>query len=383
MTPDQRNYGLDVYRLLAMVMVTSLHVICQHYGLTGNRDNTCSWIIWNVIHIFCFCAVDCFALLTGFLSVDKRLSTSGRPYDSRWFKKFVSFWITASLFGIVICVMSLPRADFHAAVKTAIHMLCPLTVGGGWWYVSAYLGMLLLLPLVQNGITNLSRRSLLVLVSVLLLGFSVIPTFMHSEGALAIEDGYSTLWLLVMFLVGVALRENWETILNFKHLNAFLTLGLALSLLPQYILFFGCSYLNIKGTTFLTSYISPCCVLQAICLLILCSKIRVHCERIQLILAFCSKHALGIYLLQCHPVLWLTFFSNAKKHGLISFSESLWRVSTLILAFVLAGIVTYYVILMIQRYLGVNRLVSWVFEKYGTYSERVAFARSNTESQRH
>ena len=120
----------------------------------------------------------------------------------------------------------------------------------------------------------------------------------------------------------------------------------------------------------MTSYISPCCVLQAICLLILCSKIRIHCERIQSVLAFSSKHALGIYLLQCHSVLWLAFFTNTRKHGLISFCESLWRVPTLIWGFFLAGIVTYYVILKIQRYLGLNRLVSWVSVKYGKLLEQ-------------
>ena len=76
----ERNYGLDLYRLLAMLMITALHVNYQQLNLMEHNVPSVSSMGYLIEYI-CFCGVNCFALLTGFLFKSKM------NYDKKWFSK--------------------------------------------------------------------------------------------------------------------------------------------------------------------------------------------------------------------------------------------------------------------------------------------------------
>ena len=63
----KRNYGIDALRILSMFMVVVLHVLGQGGMLSGSEPGSLKyWTLW-FLEIACFCATDCFALISGYV----------------------------------------------------------------------------------------------------------------------------------------------------------------------------------------------------------------------------------------------------------------------------------------------------------------------------
>lgn len=69
---DKRNYGIDFLRILSMLMVVFLHVLLQGGILGAAKPNSINyWTAW-FLEIACYCAVNCFALTSGYVMCRSR-----------------------------------------------------------------------------------------------------------------------------------------------------------------------------------------------------------------------------------------------------------------------------------------------------------------------
>lgn len=68
----ERNYGIELLRLCLMFMVCLLHVLGQGGILEASKisEEGGSKIFW-LIEISCYCAVDGFALISGYIAQDR------------------------------------------------------------------------------------------------------------------------------------------------------------------------------------------------------------------------------------------------------------------------------------------------------------------------
>ena len=74
-----------------------------------------------------------------------------------------------------------------------------------YWYFSAYAGMYPFVPLLAAGMASVSRRTLLAATLAALALFS-LPVLYDFEDPFVLKRGYSSLWLLALFLAGAHLR---------------------------------------------------------------------------------------------------------------------------------------------------------------------------------
>ena len=68
-----RNYGIDLLKILSMFFVIIIHV-GGHGGLIYNADifTLNGTIVW-LIRILVYCAVNMFALITGYLCINRKI----------------------------------------------------------------------------------------------------------------------------------------------------------------------------------------------------------------------------------------------------------------------------------------------------------------------
>lgn len=62
-----RNYGIDALRIVSMLMVVTLHVL-GHGGVLKIAESEKYWIVW-FLEISAYCAVNCYALISGYVGV--------------------------------------------------------------------------------------------------------------------------------------------------------------------------------------------------------------------------------------------------------------------------------------------------------------------------
>ena len=94
---DTRNYGIDMLRLIAMFFVVVLHCYGQGGILSTVVVDSQQYKIAWFIEIVAYCAVDIFALISGYVSYtekEKRINYS----------KYLNLWFQVVFYGLLMIV---------------------------------------------------------------------------------------------------------------------------------------------------------------------------------------------------------------------------------------------------------------------------------------
>ena len=86
-----RNYGIDLLRLVLMYMVCILHVLGHGGVLNAVTPGTAKYIVYWLLEIISYCAVDAFALISGYTS-------KLQPHQK--YDKIVNMWFQVFFYSI-------------------------------------------------------------------------------------------------------------------------------------------------------------------------------------------------------------------------------------------------------------------------------------------
>ena len=287
----KRNYGIDLLRIVVMLFVAALHIIGIGGIITGAELLSGQFLTAQLLRIAMLCAVDCYALISGYVGWSKKPRLSG--VAMLWIKAVICCVVITAAFSRFV------RIDF----KTAVSALIPVTTGQ-YWYLTAYAGLFVLMPLLNFAVQNMPKRELTLTLSGILILFCILPISPLTD-AFYLHDGYSAAWLAVMYLLGGYLGKYdllprlsgkvWAVLYIAAVLFAWAPRMAALWLKPIY---WSMAYGNI-----LIEYTSPTIVLAAVALLALFSRMELPTQARKTV-AKLSPHAFGVYLFHAHPLLF-------------------------------------------------------------------------------
>ena len=90
---QNRNLGLDLLRIVSMMMVVGLHFI-NHSGLwEALSQGSLNWYLSNLVFGLCYVCVNCFVLISGYFQCEATFKL----------KRVVSIWIQAACYSVGIC----------------------------------------------------------------------------------------------------------------------------------------------------------------------------------------------------------------------------------------------------------------------------------------
>lgn len=194
----KREPSFDMLRIIAMMMI-----ICLHYLVKGNllmpvaQDLSGKNLILWLIEALCICAVNVYILLSGYLLVDaswkpgKVFCLLGTVYYYLLLIP-VLLWVTGSLGDVNISLYGLLEYVFPVASEQ-------------YWFMTSYILMYLLMPVLSNGLRQMTKRQLEWMIGFLLFFFSVekscLPIAISSDHA-----GYDFGWFLVLFTIAAYCR---------------------------------------------------------------------------------------------------------------------------------------------------------------------------------
>lgn len=166
---DNRNYSVDLLRILCMFMILFLHYFC--YGElrrfpTGQLDVPGVTMWW--MYALTYVAVSCYVLVSGYFLVEQEFRFS------RILKLLTQVYFYS--WGIALVLLLLGKSALSVTL-----MRCVLPISfRHYWFITAYIGLQLLLPIINRFIRSLNKKQHLGLVLVVLLMLSlwrdVIPT---------------------------------------------------------------------------------------------------------------------------------------------------------------------------------------------------------------
>ena len=285
-TDAKRNYGIDLLRIVAMLMVCMIHVNLftkAHMELVPGKEYFYYFGIWT--ETVGMIGVNLYAMITGYVCV-----------MGNWrYSRYVRLWVLVCFYTLLIYligyvsnlsgVLFWPGGILHIAKQ-----MCMLCFGSSYWYFAAYTGLFFIIPFLNAGLRNLSKSRFTCLVLSLVL---LLPVINFRAGGTIYGAGYNMIWLAVLYVVGayvklhppVFLPSFW--LLPFAFISTLQPLAFALVGLPP-----------------MNGYTWPVAIVYSVALFIIFSRFSVSSVRIQRFISWAAPASFAVYLIHVHPWTW-------------------------------------------------------------------------------
>lgn len=282
---SERNHGIDLLRLILMYMVCVLHTLGRGGVLATCVQGTAAYNSYWLIETLSFCAVDGFAIISGYCAVD-------RPPR---YEKLVNMWFQAFFYSFVVTLL-FAISGLAPEWKTAhlIRAALPVTFGQ-FWYFTAYFALFFLTPILNPYLFSIDKRNAKRAVLLLFVLFSCMESFGNVFKA---ELGYSPIWLMVLYCIG-ALAKQGEI---FEHKKSLTLIFLWIACIV--VTWIGWVFFGISR---LLEYVSPTVLTCGLIMVVLFSRLQMK----RTFLLKLSPFAFAIYLFQLNPVIWDRYLNGA------------------------------------------------------------------------
>ena len=222
MQHKERRISLDLYRILCMFLITTVHIDGYSKLLRVIDLGHYNFYLLNVLSVFQRFSITGFVLISAYFLVDSA--------DTR--KKIISFWLQLIFFSLTIFLLVCGLDPAAFSMKYLFKSLFPV-FSYHYWYPVSYLILLIFAPIINKFIKALSRKELLT--TILLLGFFV-SVFFHlnpcfDETVFIGHYSHSLILFLFLYLIAGYIRLHGVQRPTLLGPVLFLICGVALFLL--------------------------------------------------------------------------------------------------------------------------------------------------------
>lgn len=208
----ERQAGLDLVRVLAILFVICLHGITMRDEL-GGASMSFSWGVQVFVRYLSLSAVPLFLMLSGYLQAGKRFS---RAYYRGILPLYLSYFVISALCMAAQALVGLKNGGTALTLGTAFYKILDFSADGYAWYFEMYIGLFLLIPflnLAYAGLpTRAGKRALILTLAFLTLLPETLVSFApyYGGGSLNLRifpDFFESLYPLAYYFLGCYIGE--------------------------------------------------------------------------------------------------------------------------------------------------------------------------------
>ena len=351
----KRNSGIDLLRILSMLGIIGLHVVNQG-GIINNLSlySAKYYIVLFMLAIL-YASVNIFAIMTGYLSVNKRQNKNTRIVELISIMIFWSLVITG-----IFYIFNLYNIRSQG-IKDLIGCLFPFIVGR-YWYITCYVLVFFMMPYINTFINNINKDVFKKMLIILFVLFTVIPNIIHSD-LFVINNGYSPFWLIFCYMIGAYIRlykNDYKT--KLYKIAAPILLAYIFNIVVKIILLKA--FNKESDSNWFINYISPFIVWFSTEVFILFKGIGVKSEKISAIIKQISISSFSVYIIHCHKVIFdyinkdLFMFLN-NYNGFVIIGGIIIAIFTTYLTCMIIDQIR----LIIFKLFGINKLINFIGDK--------------------
>ena len=221
--PNNKNYGIELLRIVAIVFVVTLHVVTFGGILpyTSLQSQPVSYIFLSFLKVAVYGCVDLFALISGFVCINSKWAS----------KRFLKLWFCVVFWGVVLLLVLKYVPSFFDFLKSIFNVFIPklkesfgeYTVGATeflsniftigtkqYWYFNMYTLLILFMPILNAGIKKLNKKHM----AMISLGFFILASVYKTicdRDLFALSGGYSAMWLIMLYFIGATARKYYDS----------------------------------------------------------------------------------------------------------------------------------------------------------------------------
>ena len=277
-----------------MIMIITLHFL-GHGGILGNvvpysgKYYAC-WILEGI----CYVSVNCYVLISGYFLSDSKFK----------FHKLMAMLIQVFLISIstytIFVLLGLTNFSWFNFFKA----LTP-TLSSQYWFVTVYVGLYIFFPFINIVLNNITRQQHLTLTYLMIIFFSIMPTYFCYGYGLNAGGGSGIVWFVTLYIIAAYLRRYYKSTHSLLRL-ILLYLGFALA--TPFSMFFR-DYISNKFNIETLSqyknvmyyYNSVFVCASSVLLFIIFLHIKINQPSLNKIITFFSAQTFGVYLIHDNP----------------------------------------------------------------------------------
>lgn len=327
---SKRLNNFEALRILAMFMVIVLHYLGKGKLLTPETEafTAVSYAAW-LIEGFAIVAVNVYVLITGYFMCKSSFKLS------RLIEILCQVMWYALLIPVVLALLGL--ADIKGfQTYDILRFVFPIHMKH-YWFVTAYVVLMLLVPFLNAGIAAMSQKqlafSILLLTVYQTLPKSVLPVVFTEDDA-----GYGVLWLVCLYLIAAYIRLYGIAFFSSVKKSLFCYAGAVLcifaSLLVMRVIYFRFDAFGDK-ISFAYDYNHIFCLLASVSLFYACKLWDIKDTAMSRLAGRIAPYTFGVYLLHEHILVrdrWQVWLGVTKTEQLAGFLIQLVWKTLLVLA---------------------------------------------------
>lgn len=209
-TKSARNSNYELLRILAMFMIVFIHANMYLFQFVYGG----SAVFFNgMVNGICNIGVTCFMLISGYY---------GMKFSVAKFVRMECMMITYSLAETVLLYVAAPQQLQGAALlEQLVKSFLPFITRKHWFY-SCYICLLFFSGYIQKFIEHLKKEEFERLLCLMLVLFSVLPTFCYFE--LIPDNGKGLVHMIMIYMIGRYIRMYKDVRIPRKAVILFLIL---------------------------------------------------------------------------------------------------------------------------------------------------------------
>lgn len=309
----KRQANFELLRIVAMMMIIVLHYLNKGELLTAYAaDRSAVNYAAHLIEAFCIVAVNCYVLLSGYFLVESAWKP-GRVVSLAAQILFYSVLIPV----VLICAGVISAGEL--SVYDWLNFVLPVETEH-YWFATAYLVMYVLAPFLAEGARRVEKRTLQIVIGILVLYFSVWKSVLPVRLATD-RYGYDFGWFLCLFLIAAYIRLYGLPKLERRRNAVFLYAGMCLGI---FLLTAGVAAAAGKVaaleyyTDMPTTYDHILCLAGAIGLFMLCKDTGLPEGRAAAVIRGLAPYTFGVYLVHEHLLVryeWMQWLGVDNVRG--------------------------------------------------------------------
>lgn len=312
----ERQSNFELLRIISCFMIIVLHYLNGDMG--GALDNvikgSLNYYIAYFIESLCIVGVNSFVLICGYFMIKKTEIYIG---------KIVKLFLTLLFYSLICLFIAIAFNIKDFTYKEFVLAIIPF-LGGRRWFISTYIILFLLSPYINKLLNNISKKNYLIYLIILILIFSLWPTFLPYPPVN--DGGYGIINFILLYSIGGYFK------LHTKKIPSKLTtiiMYIFFSILTTIMSFYNVGAWNYNNIFNIMSSLS---------LFLLFNNIKIKSKYINNL----SKLSFGIYILHSDPSLRNVFYSWMRCSN---YYDSIYFIVHLIicclLSYIIFGIIDY------------------------------------------
>lgn len=298
-----RNIGIDLLRIISMLLVVILHVIGNGKILDNCKIFTMNYNIVWFLEILAYCSVNCYALISGYVGIDSKFKYSN----------ILNLWLKVVFYTVIISIIFFILVPETITINNIISAIFPVLFNQ-YWYFTSYFCMFFFIPFFNKLLEKLSKQEAKKLVLIIIIFFTAFAMISPVD-IFSLSAGYSVLWLSSLYLIGGYIKKynilkNWtikKLLVSFLCCTIFIWTSKIFTEAIT-IKIFG----EIKGNLFLIRYNSIFTLLQSVFLLLIFSRLNI--KRNNKFIQYLSTSSFSVYLIHTHPLVWQYIIRGRFKY---------------------------------------------------------------------